>query len=436
MPFSASTTPGSSARAGTYKRKQPNVDRKFIIIGMDDSPRPEFSDEAMRCIGVAKVFSGGRRHRAIVAPMLPAHAEWIEIKAPMDEVFARYDAVFARGESEASTSIVVFASGDPLFFGIANTIRRRLPDAKLTLLPRFNSLQTLAHRLLMPYDDMRTVSLTGRPWAEFDKALIERSGKIGVLTDHVHTPAAIATRMIDYGYSYYTMYVGEHLGHPERECIRRLSPAEASGAEFAQPNCLLLRAEAEDGSPMPPPPRPFGIADNHFALLDGRSRMITKSAIRLLSLQAMDLGRRHTLWDIGFCTGSVSIEARLQFPHLNVVAFEIRPEGEELMSVNSRRHGAPGITTLIGDFLQADVHALPRPDAAFIGGHGGKLDNMISRVRGLLLPGGCIVFNSVSAESRLTFIRSAEANGLTLEPTVHIALDDYNPIDILKATLP
>ena len=105
------------------------------------------------------------------------------------------------------------------------------------------------------------------------------------------------------------------------------------------------------------------------------------------------------------------------------------------MSVNSRRHGAPGITTLIGDFLQADIRPLPRPDAVFIGGHGGKLDNMISRVRGLLLPGGCIVFNSVSAESRLTFIRSAEANGLTLEPTVHIALDDYNPIDILKATL-
>lgn len=63
----------------------------------------------------------------------------------------------------------------------------------------------------MPYDDMRTVSLTGRPWHEFDRALIERTPKMGILTDREHTPAAIARRMLDYGYTHYTMYVGEHL---------------------------------------------------------------------------------------------------------------------------------------------------------------------------------------------------------------------------------
>ena len=35
----------------------------------------------------------------------------------------------------------------------------------------------------MPYHDMRIVSLTGRPWHEFDRALIESASKIGVLTD-------------------------------------------------------------------------------------------------------------------------------------------------------------------------------------------------------------------------------------------------------------
>ena len=44
----------------------------------------------------------------------------------------------------------------------------------------------LAHRLVMPYHDMRIVSLTGRPWPEFDKALIERTEKIGILTDKEH----------------------------------------------------------------------------------------------------------------------------------------------------------------------------------------------------------------------------------------------------------
>lgn len=89
--------------------------------------------------------------------------------------------------------------------------------------------------------------------------------------------------------------------------------------------------------------------------------MITKSPIRLLTLQALELNRKQVFWDIGFCTGSVSIEARLLFPHLTVVAFEIRPEGEKLMATNSHRFGAPGITTIIGDFMEMDITALSLP---------------------------------------------------------------------------
>ena len=75
---------------------------------------------------------------------------------------------------------------------------------------------------------MRIVSLTGRPWPEFDKALIERAGKIGVLTDREHTPAAIARRMLDYGYDNYTMHVGEHLGNPDDERITTCTLQEAA----------------------------------------------------------------------------------------------------------------------------------------------------------------------------------------------------------------
>lgn len=149
---------------------------------MDDNREPFFPPEVLRHIREGKVFSGGLRHREIVEKLLPEGAEWISITVPLDNVFAQYENIFADFEKKASdASIVVFASGDPLFFGFANTVKRKLPDAKIRLYPAFNSLQTLAHRLVMPYDDMRTVSLTGRPWQELDKALIERAHKIGVL---------------------------------------------------------------------------------------------------------------------------------------------------------------------------------------------------------------------------------------------------------------
>ena len=288
--------------------------RNFIIIGMDDNWEPFFPPEVLRHIREGKVFSGGLRHREIVEKLLPEGAEWISITVPLDNVFAQYENIFADFEKKASdASIVVFASGDPLFFGFANTVKRKLPDAKICLYPAFNSLQTLAHRLVMPYDDMRTVSLTGRPWQELDKALIERAHKIGVLTDREHTPATIAARMLEYGYNSYTMYVGEHLGNPERERIRRMSLEEAKKETFEHPNNLLLCYDTRirpatapvddqlrhpytvsydthskeallpiDSQPsITEQPRPFGLPDEQFAHLDGRARMITLSLIHI-----------------------------------------------------------------------------------------------------------------------------------------------------------
>ena len=397
--------------------------KTFIVIGLSDAQEPWLDPKALDAISKAKVFSGGKRHHEIMKGLLPNDYKWIDITVPLAKVFEQYRGTFN------SQFIVVFASGDPLFFGFANTILREMPDAEIQLFPSFNSLQTLAHRILMPYQDMRIVSLTGRPWHEFDKALIERAPKMGVLTDNKeHTPNSIAQRMLEYGYDQYIMWVGEHLGNPSEERITKLSLSEAAQQSFGNPNCLILQAENTR-------PKVFGIPDEQFAILEGRPKMITKAPIRLLSLQALDLYQKHTFWDIGFCTGSVSIEAKLQFPHLQIVSFEVREEGKELMQINSQRFGTPGITTIIGDFLTQDLKSLPRPDAVFIGGHNGQLSLMLERIKQLLLPGGCVVFNSVSQESQQTFKQEASKQGFTLQPSLHIALNDYNPIEIIKATL-
>ena len=215
---------------------------KFIVIGITDNPQPFFPPEVLEIIKNGNVFSGGKRHHEIVASLLPADTEWIDITVPLDAVFKRYH-----------DEVVVFASGDPLFFGFANTLRRVFPDAAITIYPSFNSLQLLAHKMVMPYHDMRIVSLTGRPWPEFDKALIERTEKIGILTDKEHTPAAIAQRMMDYGYTYYNMYVGEHLGNPQLEKVTTLTLEEASRRDFSMPNCVILCGETAEHT------TPFGI---------------------------------------------------------------------------------------------------------------------------------------------------------------------------------
>lgn len=389
----------------------------FTIIGISDDRQLFLPPDVLDVVSNGRVFTGGKRHHEIVADLLPEGAEWIDITVPIDDVFARY---------EGKGDIVAFASGDPLFYGFANTVRRKMPDVEIRLFPWFNSLQTLAHRLVMPYHDMRCVSLTGRPWLGFDEALISGERLMGVLTDKVKTPASIARRMLEYGYDNYRMHVGELLGNRDEERVSSVSLAEAAEMDFAMPNCLILERTSVRK-------RPFGIPESEFELLDGRVKMITKMPVRLLSLSMLDLRDRHSFWDVGFCTGSVSVEAKLQFPHLDITAFEQRPEGEALMQNNCRRFGTPGITSVIGDFLEQDLTLYPRPDAVFIGGHGGKLQEMIRKIHDVMQEGCVIVFNSVSDASKSMFADAVESVGMRIVQTTAMTIDSFNTINVIKA---
>ena len=102
---------------------------KFYVIGISDNPLPFFPPEVLEVIRNGNVFSGGKRHHEIVKSLLPKDAEWIDITVPLDAVFEQYH-----------NEVVVFASGDPLFFGFANTIRRKMPDAEIVIYPTFNSI--------------------------------------------------------------------------------------------------------------------------------------------------------------------------------------------------------------------------------------------------------------------------------------------------------
>ncbi len=389
----------------------------FSVIGITDSVHPAFSSEAEATIASSTVFSGGKRHYEIVKPYLPDNHLWIDITVPLEPVFKTY---------ALNSHIVVFASGDPLFFGIAATLQREFPESSIKVYPTVNSIQLLASKALIPYHDVRCVSVTGRPWDMLDEALIARSPLIGILTDRHKTPASIARRMLFYGFDNYEMIVGERLGNELLERVSVMTLHQAAEATFTMPNNVILRQIQSR-------PIPFGIPDRMFTTLPGRQRMITKMPVRLTSIAMLDLHGKSRLWDIGFCTGSISIEAKLRFPALKVTSFEVRQESEEIIQSNCRKFGVPGIDIVIGDFFDADIESIPTPDAVFIGGHGGRLDEMVRRIDSCLLPGGVIVFNSVSSESLATFSDAIASVGRKIVQSHRIALDDFNPITIMKA---
>lgn len=397
------------------------MSERFTVIGLSDSREPEFPARVVEALAAHRVFAGGARHRTIVERFLPEGARWITIAPPLGGVLDRF--------REESGPVLVFTSGDPLFYGFGATLQRAFPGASFSYFPSFHSLQRLAHRCGLPYQGMRPASLTGRSWHELDRALIDGAGLIGVLTDRKKDPAAIAARLLDYGYGAYGMVVGEALGGPE-ERVRTMTPAEAAASSFHELNCVLLRATAPAG-------RLFGIPEAAFEGLPGRPNMITKMPVRLATLSRLDLRNARNFWDIGFCTGSVSIEAKHLAPDLEITAFERRPECDGIFERNCRTFRAPGIRKVMGDFLGQDHRAFAGADgtvdAMFIGGHGGRLQEFFAVLDPLLAPGGRIVVNAVQPATLADFREMASMYRYRMPDDIVLTSGDHHTITIAAA---
>ncbi|TCO06050.1 precorrin-6y C5,15-methyltransferase (decarboxylating) subunit CbiE [Natronoflexus pectinivorans] len=388
----------------------------ITLIGISDN-KPDLSNQIKEIILEAAIFAGASRHYGLVAHLLPANAKWLMISVPLDDFLSRLE--------DCSQNVVVFASGDPLFFGIGNTIKSRFPNLSIESFPVANSLQSLANKLQVNYGLYRTLSLTGRSWHLFDQSLINGETHMAVLTDKVKTPSAIATRMCEYGYHNYSFHVGECLGG-ENERITSAPVSDMIGRDFNHPNCLLIEKTSKGLIQK-------GIPDNLFHILEERPKMMTKMPIRITTLALMELHRREVFWDVGSCTGSMAIEAKLQAPHMEVSAFEIRIESVDIIPVNCRKFGAPGISLITGDFCAGNHQNLAQPDAIFVGGYGGKMEQVLNHCHKYLKIGGVIAFNAVSDDSKSNFMEWINRNSFKDLSVTEITIDNNNTINILTA---
>lgn len=389
----------------------------ITIIGISDK-KPEFSDNIQEIIKHTENFAGGKRHWQLLNNLLPKKNNWLQITVPLSLLFSAIN--------KNNKPWVIFASGDPLFFGIANTLYREFPHAKINIIPYFNSLQILGHRMNLAYGKFQTISLTGRSWHEFDQALILGVRAMGILTDRKKTPSVIASRLLKYGYSNYKMYYGEHL-EGENEYTKIVTLQEAVNMEFNHPNCLFL--EMTDIKI----PHKGGINESDFELLPHRPKMITKMPIRITTLSLMQLESKKIFWDIGACTGSISIDAKLNYPHLKIFAFEKRLESENIINCNFLKFQTPGIELIISNYLNISKQNFEYPDAVFLGGYGGEMEKVLNDVNKYILINGVLAFNSVSKKSYDCFIAWCVNNNYIIKNNMLLAVNQHNPINILVA---
>lgn len=154
-----------------------------------------------------------------------------------------------------------------------------------------------------------------------------------------------------------------------------------------------------------------GIPDDEFLREPGVP--MTKNEIRILSLARLQLFPGAILYDIGAGCGTISIEAWLLTPAIQVYAIEREADALALIKKNAVKFGAE--LHLVEGTAPDAIQTLPRADRIFIGGSGGHLDDIIQACDQKLRPGGRIVFNSVSLFTGPRAFQLMEQRGYQME---------------------
>ncbi|NHN29374.1 precorrin-6y C5,15-methyltransferase (decarboxylating) subunit CbiE [Paenibacillus agricola] len=401
------------------------------VIGIGDNGRDGLLPRYLEWIENSDLLVGGERQ----LQFFPEYqGEQLAIKGGLGELAARLKA-----ESEQGRSVVVLASGDPLFYGIGGYLSSKLA---VEVYPNLSSVQLAFARMGESWQDAEVVSVHGRSMKGLAQR-IDGKRKVALLTDETNNPQAIARYLLDFGMEEYRVFVAENLDGPtektgwyELQEIVGLAPET-----FSSLNVVILKQKR----PAPgttPPQWPFGIDDERFAQRKPDKGLITKKEIRVLSIAQMALRSDSIVWDIGTCTGSVAIEAARIARQGEVYAIE-KNEADLANCLENMVRFRADLTAVQGRAPQG-LEQFADPDAVFIGGSGGEMKELLHVCCTRLRPGGRIVLNAVTIENlyeaNRTFAEEGFATNIILaqvsrsKPILDMTrFEGLNPVYIITA---
>ena len=338
---------------------------RVIIAGLGPGDLSLSTTRALDAIAEADAVIGARRLIEEVSDSLPLK------KAASVHALVRTSEIVSlmRSHPEWKLACVVM-SGDVGLFRGARALREALsadPSFQIDEIPGISSAQLFAARLGRPWQQWRFESAHGV--ACDIEALVLRGDPLFLVTGGDNTVASLCARLAEAGFGDAPVAVGERLSY-EDERITYASAAELADRAFDPLSVMLVdppRREAHW------PWRTGGIPDDMFER--GEAPM-TKQEVRAVALSKLRVGASDTLYDIGAGTGSVTVEMALSAPFGSVIAIERHPEDAALVERNVRTFGLGNVSVVAG--AAPDVFkGLPAPDAAFVGGSGGRLPEIL-----------------------------------------------------------
>jgi precorrin-6Y C5,15-methyltransferase (decarboxylating) len=320
-----------------------------------------------------------------------------------------------------------------MFFGIGRRMVKEFGTERVEIIPDLSSVQQAFSRINEPWDDAFFISLHGGPDIAKRRALpyevtdipalLQRYGKMGILTDRENNPGVIAkvlqsairlcpaftSASASAGcnpQSEILMYVCEHLGYPDEKIISG-TIEELAGRSFADPNVVILK---ESGARSQKSELRLGLREEDIVHERG---LITKDEVRAVTLHKLRLPGKGVFWDVGAGSGSVSLEAARLSPGLRIFTIEKDPKRSGDIAENIQRFFTKNIE-LVNKAAPEALADLPAPDRVFIGGSGGSLGDIVKIVSSVMTS-GIVVINAATLETLHEAMASLEAHGFSVD---------------------
>lgn len=394
--------------------------KKVKLIGIGDDGKQSLLPIYEKWIYESEILVGGERQLSFFKDY---QGEKVTIKGSLPSLVAYL--------SKETKRIVVLASGDPLFYGIGSYLAKKLD---VEIYPYISSIQLAFARMNESWQDAYVLSVHGRSM----KGLVQRihgRKKIALLTDAKNTPSEIARYLRSFNMNEYRAFVAENLGGENERCAF-YELEEMENLEFSPLNVVVLQKISESKTWQ------FGIDDDEFYQRKPEKGLLTKKEIRTISLSELKLTESSIVWDIGTCTGSVAIEACLIAKEGQVFAIEKNEHDLENCRLNMAKFHTD--FTVIQGKAPNHLEEFPDPDAIFIGGTAGSMEDILTVCCSRLKKGGRIVLNAVTIENLMQAVDGFKSKGfetkITLaqisrsKPILNLTrFDALNPIYIITA---